>query len=484
MIHSTFSIKLLVYRYINLALFMSFCLFGWTQADSTEIAENEPEKASIRVSQNKEPSPLTVLESDKTLNVKVVSPSLLNWLVPSKIRHSGLYFRVENPSEDSIEIKDFSLSLKGNATQSVLTESDISWENENKTIPPGGLRMLEFKLEPEHSLDADQYNGQLRLYFEKNQPLSIPVTMFSRIGVFGAIIILLLGIVVGRMMKDVNNSQEQIELMDRFIPIRAKVDQLQGKTARNSLSEELKKLEADINKVIKEEDKAPVEKKMAILEKKVTNTEKLEVLDKLIKEFSTKPEGEGLDYSELSREVKAAQSEILAENDKAVLKHFETIQKLFADLQAPSSKGGGMGDDDDEETEAVSSELGDSIQKEIEKTLNEFKGKKTQEETDTSDYTFWQKAEVIFFRVMKLLTGIKVTARVRYGLFRPLVSLATFTVIVLIGFQEIYIKGGDTFGMEGIYDYLKLFLWGIVSDVFSRTLTGDSTKAFLKSPTK
>ena len=50
---------------------------------------------------------------------------------------------------------------------------------------------------------------------------------------------------------------------------------------------------------------------------------------------------------------------------------------------------------------------------------------------------------------------------------------ATFIVLLLLGFNEIYINGGETFGAEGIMDYLKLFLWGVVSDVFSRSLTSD-----------
>ena len=81
--------------------------------------------------------------------------------------------------------------------------------------------------------------------------------------------------------------------------------------------------------------------------------------------------------------------------------------------------------------------------------------------------------ESFFFRAMQWISGVSMSARFLYGFIRPLVTLATFIVLLLLGFDEIYVNGGETFGAAGIMDYLKLFLWGVVSDVFSRSLTSD-----------
>jgi hypothetical protein len=43
-------------------------------------------------------------------------------------------------------------------------------------------------------------------------------------------------------------------------------------------------------------------------------------------------------------------------------------------------------------------------------------------------------------------------------------------LLVLWGFQSLYLSNGTTFGAGGLYDYLGLFLWGLSADVAQRTL--------------
>lgn len=412
-----------------------------------------------------------VLELDKKLTVKVVSPSWMNGLVPRTIRHEGLNFRVENKGSTPVLMKDYSLALKGQSTEQVITSTDVVWQNTDKTIPAGGLEVVRFKLAPKEHLDADQYEGQLRLYFQDYlQPLSVSVSMSTRIGVFGAFMILLLGIVVGRVMKDVNESQDQIELMEQYIPIRDKVNRLAHAATRDRLTSELQLLEAEINKVDGAEARPAVEEKLKSAAIKVMHMVKVEEFEVQLK--AEQEDDPNRDLSDVEEEIKNARELIHKGEEAAIQESFEEIKTLL-EGEEDSSKGG-LGDDDYEERD-----LGPR-KEDPDKPGEKEKGVEEETPPPILKDTFWQKSEKWFFRILSIISGIKVTARVRYGLFRPLVSLATFVVIVLIGFQEIYIKGGDTFGMEGIYDYLKLFLWGVVSDVFSRTLTGGTTQAFLK----
>lgn len=411
---------------------------------------------------------VAVLELDKKLAIKVVSPSWMNGLVPRKIRHAGLNFRVENTGNAPVQMKDYSLSLKGKATEQVITSADVVWQNADKSIPAGGLEVVSFKLNPQDRLEADQYEGQLRLYFEDYlSPLSVSVSMSTRIGVSGAILILLLGIIVGRVMKDVNESQDQIELMDQYIPLRAKVDQLKHEGTRDQLTKELLLIEAEINKVANADGRPAVEAKLKQTATKVEHMITLEGLQKQLEEEMAKDAS--ADFSDVEEAIKEARDLIHEGEEEAIQSSFKEIKDLLLGEDDSSSKGG-LGEDEFDEKGVAPRE---------ESPKDKIDDKKEETAKDITD-TFWQKSEKWFFRILSIISGIKVTARVRYGLFRPLVSLATFVVIVLIGFQEIYIKGGDTFGMEGIYDYLKLFLWGVVSDVFSRTLTGGTTQAFLK----
>ncbi len=411
-----------------------------------------------------------VLELDKNLVVKVVSPSWMNGLVPRKIRHAGFNFRVENIGNSPVLMKNYSLSLKGKATEQVITTEDVVWKNTDKLIPAGGLEVISFKLSPQEHLVADQYEGQLRLYFaDYLQPVSVSVTMSTRIGVFWAFIILLVGVVVGQVMKDVNKSQDQIDLMKQYVPIRAKVGRLQHKATRDRLTNDLQLLEAEINKVGAAEARLAVEEKLKQVETKVGHMIKLEKLVEQLKEEQQSDPNR--DLSDIVEEIENARGLIHEGEEEEIQQSFEQIRMLLAGEDDDSK--GDIGEDDYQEKS-----LGPRTTDPTE--TDEVGQEITDADTPPKKDTFWQKSEKWFFRIFSLISKIKVTARVRYGLFRPLVSLATFAVIVLIGFQEIYIKGGDTFGMEGVYDYLKLFLWGVVSDVFSRTLTGGTTQAFLK----
>ena len=74
-------------------------------------------------------------------------------------------------------------------------------------------------------------------------------------------------------------------------------------------------------------------------------------------------------------------------------------------------------------------------------------------------------------RLLVALSGIQVTAETKVpGFFRPLISLLILVLLMLLGFQTLYVKSGFTFGVGGLYDYLGLFLWGISADVAQRTL--------------
>jgi hypothetical protein len=57
-----------------------------------------------------------------------------------------------------------------------------------------------------------------------------------------------------------------------------------------------------------------------------------------------------------------------------------------------------------------------------------------------------------------------------YPIVRPLLHALLLGVLVLIGLQTLYIASGTTFGSAGIYDYLGLFLWGLSADVAQATL--------------
>ena len=59
---------------------------------------------------------ITLLETDQALNLKMVSPSWFNGILPPRLNNKSINFRVENTGTTPIEMSDFSMTLKGTET--------------------------------------------------------------------------------------------------------------------------------------------------------------------------------------------------------------------------------------------------------------------------------------------------------------------------------------------------------------------------------
>lgn len=439
------------------------------QGEATSCFRELPLIVDVKV-----PGQISILDTDQALIIKTVEKSWMMGLLPRNIRQEGLFVRVENKGPASVSFDGFSLSLKGSNTQHPISKLDVIWENPDEVIPPGGIATMRFIFtdSARNVLQPDEYSGSLRLH-AKNFPstLSVGITMFSRTGVLGALLALLLGILVGRMLKSVNNNQEQIELMKKFVPLRDSIREVSEESTKAKLLAEADLIEKQINKV-KGADQAPqVEAMIEPLNWKVTQ---IKTLDKTYAELATKFKTKKISTAKQTpvlTELNKTTNAILAGDQAAVTEGYKGIRNT-AEAALGGQKSRNLGET------TVDPALVEEM-KGIESLLQQGEVKMTLP-TGPVEKTFLQKFEDWFFRIFSMIGGMGTSARVRFGLFRPMVGLITFLVVLMIGFQEIYLNGGDTFGAEGLYDHLKLFVWGVVSDIFSRTLTDENTVASLK----
>lgn len=80
--------------------------------------------------------------------------------------------------------------------------------------------------------------------------------------------------------------------------------------------------------------------------------------------------------------------------------------------------------------------------------------------------------------VLAFLTGVTPTsARFRVTVLQPIVSFVLLVGLVILGLQTLYFSAGTTFGVNGVYDYFGLFVWGVSSEVAQRTLLQLGPKA-------
>ena len=416
----------------------------------------------VKLTQNTNAS---IYSEDENPLINTAGSSMFNFLLPRSIRQQGINLRIDNESDEDLTVSNISLALKGQGANAAFTEAFLELDTNllRMKIAPKGLETLTLQFDKMalKSLPTDTYKGEFRVYFkDAAEPLATQVTVNKRMGAFGAILLLILGIIAGRWIKGLDKARNQMELMERFVPLRVKVDKLTDKLAQKQLWEELALLEAEINKVQSDETRATVEELFPPLEKKIAQIRELEALhERLAEQFKDEKASPEV-KSQASQQLRAARDAILDGKEEEAQEALQKVAELINNLSEGKSKG---------ILDEVAIPAAQAVKRQIGKLFQAFQGAE-EEKGKAEKHGRW---ESFFFRAMQLISGVKMSARFQYGFIRPLVTLATFIVLLLLGFNEIYINGGETFGAEGIMDYLKLFLWGVVSDVFSRSLTSD-----------
>lgn len=411
------------------------------------------------------PADARIYPDDENPTIQYAGPSFLNFLLPRNIRQESLHIRIDNESEENLTVSGISLALKGQGSGAAITREFLSQKDRypQLNIAHRSLETLSlpFARKAFRHLPADEYTGEIRIFFEHSPgPLVANVTINKRMGAAGAILLLLLGIVVGRLIKGLDKAKGQMELMERFVPLRVKVDNLTEKLAQKQLWEELEQLEVKINTVQDDESKATVEALFPPLEQKIRQLHELEALHERLAEQFKEEKPDTDTKNQASQQLRAARDAILDGKEEEAQAAIQKLDALMEGLKKAKSKG---------ILDEVAIPAAQAVKRQIGKLFESMQAEKGAE-TKSREPSGWER---FFFRAMQVLSGMKMSARFRYGFVRPLVALATFIVLLLLGFHEIYINGGDTFGSAGIMDYMKLFLWGVVSDVFSRSLASD-----------
>jgi hypothetical protein len=80
-------------------------------------------------------------------------------------------------------------------------------------------------------------------------------------------------------------------------------------------------------------------------------------------------------------------------------------------------------------------------------------------------------------RILSVFSGVEfVDAEARFRYVRPVLLALLLTILTALGLQTLYVNGGATFGANGFYDYLSVFVWGI-----SAEMTRSALQSFTKT---
>jgi hypothetical protein len=336
-------------------------------------------------------------------------------------------------------------------------------------------------------LPADHYQGTLRLYLSgAGEPVLENLTLDVREGPFWALVMVFLGIAVGRLALMMAEAQPQMKQMERWSRLmRRKETEVQNGNSRNFLDHRLQTVYGLI-------DSGPVERAdadLALLDTQISFLADLEYLEERLEA----PEWAN-ERANLLEQLKAARNSFTnddpagaEEKRKAVLKAMSqpALDAVTSQLQSLSNRGTLT----ENLSLAYSSVLDGkgTAKARLGRAVKAISRASSDEETaglltrlvDTSEGLAPRgtpPANVGPLRrkagnVMRWLVHMeRVTADTKFIIIRPLLAFILFGLLVLIGFENFYVSSGATFGAGGMADYLALVLWGLTAEVAQSTL--------------
>lgn len=364
------------------------------------------------------------------------------------------HIQLDNQASQPVTVTSALVVMHGSRTTEAVTSSQVKIRplavlpaNDVSTIPVTITR---------NSLQSDGYQGKLRFNIEGlDETVTINSTLDVRNGPWWALVAVFLGILVGRMARDMETAiaKKQVKLLPRWYGLRTKIDQIINEPARHALESDLQKARVKIDSA--EDTEEVASEFLADLETKVSFLMDLQTIEE---KLTTLP----VDKKLIKQLIDEARSSLLAgEADKAEAARKKIMDLLNEAKAKEKAKNDEMMGLNDEFQKVWSSVLGFFVQPDR-PSLTQSK-----EALDAAN----QHQASLWRRFLATLSGLQlVTAATRFWFFRPVLSVLLLVLLTLLGLQTLYVNAGATFGVGGLYDYLGLFIWGITADIAQRTL--------------
>jgi len=271
---------------------------------------------------------------------------------------------------------------------------------------------------------------------------SIPTTINVRAGIFWPTLLIFLGIVAGRLHRQISTpaAQARLKLMDRWKNISSDVDKLEkGSSARSFSERRLEEIRDDLDDHTIENDELSL--RIATLERQVKIFLALEKL-----------RGATNDPSIIALIAETEDLVKKGEYDEAEKKRREIEDKIDALKKEPGApRTTSTGD---------LAEVSTTVKTELDKARG-------------ADPATRSKLELKpWARILMWLTGVRsASMRIQYLYLRPAAALVLLVALVAFGLFTFYTgPGNETFGAALIDDYFPLFFWGFGTDITTRSL--------------
>ena len=339
---------------------------------------------------------------------------------------------------DNASLEEFMMTATVNASGEVThrsLENVLSIESQVK-VPVQPVFTLPIKI-GDANLFPDHYSGDIQLRMAMGAPpiYKIPLEVYVRTGPAWPLIILFLGIILGRLlkyMKDKGNSQA--DLLLSFYRLETRIASSPDAQLLQEMLEAVKTLIYDMKLDV-------AKKEITDIENRATQLDTLRGL-----ESTLKPRESEAAISSILSDIRKTRDFIKNKLDKAAADQITQIQTAMQNLPPPSSVHARM----QAMAVAQAKRAGVDAARTVQGTAEVPPGS---------------------VRRLRIVTGIDsgLLAEVTLRVLRPAAWVILIVALLLLGMQQLYLKNA-TFGSDPFSDYFSLLVWAMSSDVASRTL--------------
>ena len=292
----------------------------------------------------------------------------------------------------------------------------------------------------------DHYTGKLPLVIEGlDDPVSASVAVDVRNGPKTALIVIFLGIVLGRMLQRNASPDEQRRMrqLDTWAQLQESCRIIRDTRARAVMALSVQELRRRIEGI--DTNGEQIDKEIEACAERIDLLIHLDAIDGILDKVPN------LDPQQLAtsrQEVLDARQRVLT-GDKDARSIVETIEQSVITRVSAAAPG-------------VSQSVEVSLAQQATLQL-----KPLTTPAPSKAMPPWP------IRGLAFLAGTNPTTAAAFPgsvLRRALMGVLLLVILALIGHQSLYITSGTTFGAGGAYDYVGLFLWGLSADIAQRTL--------------
>ncbi|HIK07104.1 MAG TPA: hypothetical protein IGS40_20830 [Trichormus sp. M33_DOE_039] len=377
-------------------------------------------------------------------------------LLPASAFLNQWELQFDNPTQAPVTIIDSKVILKGEQTGYQLTTQALSLPQ--GTITLASDRIMSLPLNVNRSvIPPDRYVGAI--YFTlagQTQRLVIPVDLKIRSGPILPLMVLIFGVLLGRLFKYMQESGgDTTRAIKAVYRLKARIRKEVEHTADQKI---LEKMIDWVEQLIRWEkiDKAFAE--MDAIESRLEALSKLREIENQLMEMKNKSNlGEML--QDLQNNIAKTRVFIAQKNDVAANKLIQAVMKDLANLHYKMNVNNGLILNEP----FLPLELASSINN----SLIQADALSPQDLPDPSNW------EVRVQDFLVLISGVSDDVRIGATvlIIRPFLSLTLLVGLSLVGLGSLYVDNGVTFGSRPFSDYLGLILWGISADVASRNIS-------------